>query len=103
VGYDRYSSRKALDELNRLYGLLRLYVNFFQLVMKLVTKTRCGAKVHKVYDTAQTPYQWLLEAGVLTNAKQPELAAIYHGLNPVSLLRQVNENLDRLWALSECS
>jgi len=38
--------------------------------MKLVSKTRHGAKVHKVYDTAQTPYQRLLEAGVLTEAKK---------------------------------
>ena len=101
VGYDRYSSQAALEALNRVYDLLRLYVNFFQPVMKLVTKTRHGAKVHKVYDTARTPYRRLLEAGVLTEAKQQELAAIYHGLNPVSLLRQINENLERLWTLAE--
>ena len=101
VGYDRYSSRAALEALNRVYDLLRLYVNFFQPGMKLVTKTRHGAKVHKVYGTARTPYQRLLEAGVLTEAKQQELAAMYHGLNPVSLLRQINENLERLWALAE--
>ena len=101
VGYDRYSSRDALEALNRVYDLLRLYINFFQPVMKLVTKTRHGAKVHKVYDTARTPYQRLLEAGVLTEAKQQEMAAIYYGLNPVSLLRQINENLERLWALAE--
>ena len=44
VGYDRYSSRAALEILNRVYDLLRLYVNFFQPVMKLVSKTRHGAK-----------------------------------------------------------
>ena len=68
---------------------LRLYKNFFQPVMKLVDKTRHGAKVHKVYDTARTPYQRLLEAGVLTEAKRQELATIYHGLNPVTLLKQI--------------
>jgi len=101
VGYDRYSSRAALEILNRIYDLLRLYVNYFQPVMKLVTKTRHGAKVHKVYDMAQTPYQRLLVAGALTEAKQQKLAAIYHGLNPVSLLKQINENLERLWRLAE--
>ena len=101
VGYDRYSSRAALETLNRIYDLLRLYVNFFQPVMKLVTKIRHGAKVRKLYDTAQTPYQRLLVAGALTEAKQQELAAMYHGLNPVSLLKQINENLERLWALAE--
>jgi len=101
VGYDRYSSRVALETLNRVYDLLRLYVNFFQPVMKLVAKTRHGARVHKVYDTARTPYQRLLEAGVLTETKQQELAASYHGLNPVLLLKQINENLERLWTLAE--
>jgi len=101
VGYDRYNSRAALEALNRIYDLLRLYVNFFQPVMKLVTKTRHGAKVHKVYDTARTPYQRLLQAGVLTEAKRQELAAVYHGLNPVLLLKQINENLETLWNLAE--
>ncbi len=101
VDYDRYSSRAALEALNRVCDLLRLYVNFFQPVMKLVSKTRHGAKVHKVYDTARTPYQRLLETGVLTEAKQQELAAAYHGLNPVLLLKQINENLEQLWRLTE--
>ena len=101
VGYDRYSSRVALETLNRVYDLLRLYVNFFQPVMKLVAKTRHGARVHKVHDRARTPYQRILEAGMLSEGKRQELAATYHGLNPVLLLRQINENLERLWALAE--
>jgi len=101
VGYDRYNSRAALEALNRVYDLTRLYVNFFQPVMKLVSKTRHGAKVNKVYDKAQTPYQRLLKSGVLTEAKQQELAATYYGLNPVMLLKQINENLEYLWKLAE--
>jgi len=101
VGYDRYNSRAALEALNRIYDLTRLYVNFFQPVMKLVSKTRHGAKVHKVYDTARTPYQRLLGSGVLTEAKRQELAATYHGLNPVLLLSEINENLEHLWKLAE--
>jgi len=101
IGYDRYNSRAALEALNRTYDLLRLYVNFFQPVMKLVSKTRHGARVHKVYDTAQTPYRRLLESGVLTEAKQCELAATYNYLNPVLLLKQINENLEHLWNLAE--
>ncbi len=101
VGYDRYNSQAALEALNRVYELLRLYVNFFQPVMKLVAKSREGAKVRKIYDTARTPYQRLLESGVLTEAKRQQLAAIYYGLNPVSLLRHINGNLERLWTLAE--
>ena len=69
--------------------------------MKLVGKTRHGTKVHRDYDTAQTPYQRLLRSGVLTEAKKQELAATYHHLNPVLLLKQINENLELLWKLAE--
>ena len=101
VGYDWYNSRAALEALNRVYDPLRFYVNFFQPVMKLVAKTRHGVRTHKVYDTAQTPYQRLLRSGVLTEAKKQELAATYYHLNPVQLLKQINENLESLWGLSE--
>jgi hypothetical protein len=57
--------------------------------------------VHKVYDTARTPYQRLLESGVLTEVKRQELAATYYILNPILLLKQINENLECLWKLAE--
>jgi hypothetical protein len=100
VGYDRYASKAAFECLGRVYDLVRLYNNFFQPTMKLVSKTRHGARVHKVYDNAQTPYQRLVQSGVLTEAKQVELAATYHGLNPVLLLKQINDNLENLWRLA---
>jgi len=96
IGYDRYNSKAALETLNRVYELTRLYVNFFQPVMKLVNKARHGAKVHKVYNAAQTSYQRLLKAGVLTEAKQQELAATYHRLNPVTLLQDKSIHYLRL-------
>ena len=101
VGYDRYTSKSAYDCLDRIYSLMRLYMNFFQPTMKLLTKSRQGAKVHKVYDIAQTPYQRLLKLGILSASKQAELTAVYHGLNPVVLLKQINENLEKLWKLTD--
>jgi hypothetical protein len=101
VGYDRYSSKAAYQSLERLYDIVRLYVNFFQPSMKLINKTRQGAKVYKVYDTAQTPYQRLLNSAVLNQSKKVDLAATYNGLNPVHLLRQINDNLNQLWKLAE--
>jgi hypothetical protein len=101
VGYDRYSSKAAYQCLDRLYHLVRLYLNFFQPTMKLVSKTRYGAKVHRVYETAQTPYQRLLNNGMLTEAKKVELAATYNRLNPVQLLKQINSNLEQLWRFAE--
>jgi hypothetical protein len=101
VGYDRYTTKAAYECLDRLYHLVRLQFNFFQPTMKLVSKTRHGAKVHKVYEIAQTPYQRLLQAGKLTEAKKVELATTYRGLNPVSLLQEINATLEQLWRLAD--
>jgi hypothetical protein len=101
VGYDRYTSKAAYQCLERLYYNARLYMNFFQPTMKLVSKTRHGAKVNKVYDTARTPYQRLLRLGVLSESRRAEMVAIYQGLNPVRLLKQINSNLEQLWRLAQ--
>jgi hypothetical protein len=54
-----------------------------------------------VYDTAQTPYQRLLKAGVLTDSKKAELATVYGHLNPPGILKQINQNVDALWRLKD--
>lgn len=101
VGYDRYVSKSAFECLGRTYSLIRLYINFFQPTMKLINKTRHGARVNKTYDTAQTPYQRLLQSGVLTEVRKTDLAAAYKGLNPLMLLKQINSSLQQLWHLAE--
>jgi hypothetical protein len=69
--------------------------------MKIVSKTRHGAKVHKLYDVAQTPYQRLLNSGVLADDKCRDLTAIYQSLNPELLLKEINCSLGKLWMLEE--
>ena len=101
VGYDRYASKAAYALLERLYRLAGLHTNFFQPTCKLISKERVGAKVYKKYDTAQTPYQRLLKTGVLDQAHQQVLAALYRSLNPVELRRQIYETLEALWKLAE--
>jgi len=97
VGYDRYNSHQALECLNRLYELVRLYTNFFQPALKLKLKTRHGARVHKVYDEARTPYQRLVSSGVLDGAEQEGLEQLYPCLNPVYLRAQIDATLEELW------
>jgi len=101
IGRDRYSSKQAYETLNQVYYLLRLYANFFQPAMKLVSKTRHGAKVHRIYDVAQTPYQRVLKSGVTNEANKTQIASIYAHLNPVSLLKQINANVEHLWQLRD--
>jgi hypothetical protein len=100
VGYDRFASKAAYGQLQRVYRFARLHVNFFQPVQKLVTKTRQGARVHRVYDRAQTPYQRLCAAGALSAEQRQHLETLYQRLNPLTLRRDLERELDRLWALA---
>ena len=40
IGYDRFSSKAAFQTLDDVYILLRLYINYFQPVLKLVGKSQ---------------------------------------------------------------
>ncbi len=101
IGHDRYSSKPSYEILNRIYYLLRLYVNFFQPSMKLLSKTRHGAKVYKFYDTALTPYQRVVQSQILSATKRAELYTTYSNLNPIRLLKQINDNVQSLWQLRD--
>jgi len=101
VGYQRYSTKAAYETLEELYTVLRLYLNFFQPVLKLEAKSRQGARIRKVYDEAQTPYARLLKSGALAEDKKRELAGIYNALNPVALLKQIDQALKQLNKLCE--
>lgn len=105
VGHDRYSCREALEAMDEVYGILRLYVNFFQPTMKPAGKIRNGSKVRRLYDTAQTPYRRVLASGLLSDDASAcglqELAAIYDGLDPVRLRQQLDDSLTRLRDLSD--
>ena len=54
VGYDRLEGQRAYRQLAELYRAVRLYVNFFQPSMKLVTKNAdwqsCAANVRTGAD-----------------------------------------------------
>ena len=100
IGHDRYASRAAYAQLTRVAGLLRAHVNFFQPVQRLVHKHRQGARVRRLYDRAQTPYQRLGASGALTPAAHRQLAAEYAALNPLRLRRDLDAALTTLWHLT---
>ena len=100
VGYDRYEGQQACDALQRLYEVVRLYTNFFQPSMKLLSKERMGAKVKKKYDAARTPYQRVLEAQQVDAPVKEALQQEYLTLNPVTLLRQIRRQQALLWELA---
>jgi len=60
VGYDRLETPEDLALLNSIYFVLRLYINFFQPVLKLVAKHRVDEKTIRTYDKAMTPFRRVL-------------------------------------------
>ncbi len=102
VGYSRYDTEKELIALNNLYrNDLRLYKNFFQPVIKLISKERIGGKIHRKYDIPKTPYHRLLESREITQKDKQELKRIYHSLNPAQLKRTIDERLKELYKINQ--
>ncbi len=54
IGYDRLETPEELALLCAIYTDLRLYINFFQPVLKLVGKEQVDGKTVKKYDRAAT-------------------------------------------------
>ena len=101
VGYDRFSTHAAFAALQAVHECLRLYVNFFQPIRKLISKERHGARVMKRYDAAQTPYRRLVASGALTPEHGAELADQYRRLNPRALRADLQTHLETLWSLAD--
>jgi len=96
VGYARYDTDEEVDILNQIYDVLRLYVNMFQPVAKLISKERQGAKVRKIYDTPKTPGQRLLESPDISEEVKAQLQKTFDELNPASLKREIDRLLRKL-------
>jgi len=102
LGYLRYDTFAELSIINDLYrGHLRLYKNFFQPVMKLVSKERIGGSVKRKYATPKTPYQRLMESGQISEQNRKQLETVYLNLNPAQLKRSIDAKLDKLYQTYE--
>lgn len=100
VGYLRFSSREAQRSLEAVYRILPDYLNFFQPVRKLEATLRDGARTRRVYTEARTPYQRLLDSGVLDDLTRERLERHYRSLNPLALRSRLDAALRVLW---ECA
>ena len=101
VGYDRWETDQELVLLQSIYDNLRLYINFFQPIFKLIAKERIGNKTIPSYDTAQTPYQRVLERKDISVAAKARLTNLYVQLNPAQLRRRMDEKIAKLWKISK--
>lgn len=69
VGYGGYATQAQVDQLNAIYAMARLFINFFKLVMRLKSKRWVGSKIKKIYDDPRTPCQRLLDCKVLSRGQ----------------------------------
>ena len=97
VGYDRFEGIEPCQILDELYLYLRLYVNFFQPSVKLISKKREGGRVRKKYDQARTPCQRVLTEESVPEEVKQELKAQFESLDPVALLQEIARLQDQLW------
>jgi hypothetical protein len=98
VGYDRLDNDQQYAILQSIYQDLRLYINFFQPVLKLIDKQHIGNRVVRKYDTARTPYQRVLEREEIPLVNKAKLINQYLGLNPAELRRHIDDRVAQLWS-----
>ena len=101
VGYDRLQTEEEFALLQSIYADLRLYINFFQPVLKLIAKEHIGKQLVRRYDQARTPYQRILERKEITLDLKAHLTHLYVQLNPVVLRTSIDQKVARLWKISK--
>ena len=99
VGYDRLETPEELALLNSIYADLRLYVNFFQPVFKLIGKENVDGKIIKNYDVPITPYRRVMTSPVVSVVAKARLSNQYVSLNPVSLRKSIDHKVALLWKI----
>jgi len=99
IGYDRLETPAELALLRSIYTDLRLYINFFQPVLKLVGKQRIDSKTVRTYDQATTPYRRVLALDSLPLEVKARLMAQYVQLNPVALRASIDTKVGLLWKI----
>lgn len=100
IGYDRLETEAEYLLLQSIYADLRLYTNFFQPVLKLVSKEHVDKKLVKRYDTAATPFQRVLAAIDIPFETKARLTNLCVQLNPVQLRTTIDAKVAKLWKIS---
>jgi len=100
VGYERFETAVEYNLLQSIYADLSLYFNFFQPVLKLISKEIVEGRTIKHYDTAATPYQRVLASQLIPFNVKARLTNLYVTLNPVALRNSIDQKVHQLCTLS---
>lgn len=98
IGYDRIDAHACVEIMNRIYReFWNPLQNFFLPAMKLERKVRVGSKIKKFYDQPKTPYDRVMESGVLTDEKKAEWKNRLESLDPFALQEGLEKELRLLF------
>lgn len=97
----RYDTAAELKLLNALYALVRVRLNLFTATTKAVGwRSNKHGKKTRIYDMPRTPYQRVIDSGILTEAKTAELYELMEATNPADLTRGITKIQTQLIALA---
>ena len=100
LGYERFANPRLVKAINDLYANeFNWLTNFFSPTMKLVDKTRVGAKIVKKYAAPETPAQRLLNHTSLTIDQKQRLIETQAALNPFVLRDIIQRKLRAIFKL----
>jgi hypothetical protein len=88
--YYRYDTQQERETLAALWKLVCLKMNYFTATKKPIGWTSDAAGRRKrVYDKPRTPFERLLDAGVLSSEQIQDLLTLRASLNPAMLSRDI--------------
>ena len=93
LGYQRLEQPELVPLINDLYRTWGRLHNFFCPNLKLLSKTRKGAKTVRKYSPPQTPYQRLLVSEHLSQNQKQKLPDQFQKLNPLQLKKRIEQQL----------
>lgn len=88
----RYETTAEMTLLNELWDLVMKRKNHLLPCVKAIgwTTTSSGRK-KRIYDAPMTPYQRLLDAGILDETARASIETEHQGLNPAAITRRINQ------------
>lgn len=99
-GCERFEDEILIDKMNEIYkNYWNPLQNYFLPTFKLKEKIRIGARIKKIYDRPKTPYQRVLESGVLTKQQEEDLRMKKQDLNPFELKLNLELKLKEFFEL----
>lgn len=101
-GYERLQDPELVKLMNEIYlAYWNPLLNYFTPSLKLLEKTRVGAKIKKKYEAPLTPAQRLIDSPVVGTGIKGRLIEHRSHLNPISLKRELDKKLKIFFQLVE--